>query len=380
MERDELELLRRVWFPVARLQDLRPGPVGATLLGQELVVYGGVDGPTVADGWCPHRGMKLSMGSMQAGELQCSYHGWRFASGSGRCTHVPSLPPHLPPTRVSLKTHPVYVAYGLVWSCLDEPCLPPLQIPELDVAPWEAVADPDLYQYRIGEWTYALGDPATVRCGIRALTENFRDMSHFAFVHARSMGSGVRREVDEYRVEKDGWRLRYTLSSHPDGVVLKDGDGGAGAARQGETFADVAYGRTNQYTLVLPSFSYIFSRLPAGGRRLVAQFVAPGPDPATSRLFWAVGIDDEVRERHHQTIRQAHDFDDQIFHEDFQIVENSWPREQPLDTRSQVHTRADAYSIAYRRRYRELLDQVRERYGSDGNSAFPMPATSSIDS
>lgn len=363
MEPGELQMLARTWFPVARTQDLAAGPAQATLLGRELVVYAGPAGVTVADGWCPHRGMKLSMGAMVGGELECPYHGWRFEAVTGRCVAVPSLPAHLPPTRVCLKTYPVRIAYGMVWSCLEEPWLEPLSIPDLDGHEWQPIDDGDLPHYRVGHWTIALGANRYVAAGVRALSENFRDMAHFAFVHRNSMGPDVRREVDEYSVETDGWRLRYTLSSHPQGVIIQeDGQHSIGRnQRSGGSdlkLSNVAYGRTNLYTIVLPASTYIFSRLPGGGRRLVAQFLAPSAaDGESVHLFWAVGVDDEARRIHGVSVRDAHDFDAQVFEEDIPIVENCWPREQPLATKAQVHTRSDAYSIAYRRAYRQLLDQ-----------------------
>src|SRR5438270_578215 len=185
----EFELLRHLWFPVARLQDLAAGPVGAAILGTELVVY--------------------------------------------------------------------------------------------------------------------LGAPFTIHAGIRALSENFRDMSHFAFVHRKSMGPNLRREVDEYRVEKTGWTLRYTLSSHPEGLGADD-ERAVGTARPGQTFADVAYGRTNTYNVVLPSSTYIVSAFPGGGRRMVAQFAVPhAADGETTRVVRMVRLDDEVRSRHGVTIKEA---------------------------------------------------------------------------
>lgn len=40
---------------------------------------------------CPHRGMPLSCGKFDGAEVECSYHGWRFAAHSGQCTLIPSL-------------------------------------------------------------------------------------------------------------------------------------------------------------------------------------------------------------------------------------------------------------------------------------------------
>src|SRR5258708_3365282 len=40
---------------------------------------------------CPHRGMPLSCGRFDEGQLECSYHGWRFDPHTGQCQHIPSL-------------------------------------------------------------------------------------------------------------------------------------------------------------------------------------------------------------------------------------------------------------------------------------------------
>jgi hypothetical protein len=39
------------------------------------------------------------------------------------------------------------------------------------------------------------------------------------------------------------------------------------------------------------------------------------------------------------------------------IVENLDPPEAPLELDSQAHVRADRYAVAYRKLYRELLDE-----------------------
>src|ERR1700747_3546006 len=40
---------------------------------------------------CPHRGMPLSCGHLDATQIECSYHGWRFDALSGQCQLIPSL-------------------------------------------------------------------------------------------------------------------------------------------------------------------------------------------------------------------------------------------------------------------------------------------------
>jgi phenylpropionate dioxygenase-like ring-hydroxylating dioxygenase large terminal subunit len=40
---------------------------------------------------CPHRGMPLHCGRFDGREVECNYHGWRFAAQGGQCTAIPSL-------------------------------------------------------------------------------------------------------------------------------------------------------------------------------------------------------------------------------------------------------------------------------------------------
>jgi len=40
---------------------------------------------------CPHRGMPLSCGQFDGEQVECSYHGWRFAAHTGQCQLIPSL-------------------------------------------------------------------------------------------------------------------------------------------------------------------------------------------------------------------------------------------------------------------------------------------------
>ena len=40
---------------------------------------------------CPHRGMPLSHGHFDGQQVECSYHGWRFALRQGDIYHVPGI-------------------------------------------------------------------------------------------------------------------------------------------------------------------------------------------------------------------------------------------------------------------------------------------------
>jgi len=325
----ERQLLSRTWFPLARVADVERGPVAAAILGTELVVYPGPDGPTVAQGRCPHRGMALWRGRMRDSALECPYHGWLFAPGSGACTEVPSLGPGVALPHARLATFPARVAYGHVWSALHDPFRPM----------------PELLEYDESTWQVAFGEPQEVACGMRQITENFRDMAHFPFVHTGTMGPQVRRQVDRYEVERVTDGLQWTLATDLGGTALNGN-------------AALGTGQTLTYRLALPMTTYIRTRFPDGGRRLVAQFATPiTADGARVRLFWLVGIDDIVVREHGVDLDEMWRYERDIFAEDIPIVENQWPAEAPLDPHAQVHTSADRFSLAYRAAYRELLEE-----------------------
>jgi phenylpropionate dioxygenase-like ring-hydroxylating dioxygenase large terminal subunit len=78
------------WYPVLQSEELAAGKaVGFTVLAENLVAWRDRDGrPNVVRDRCPHRSIKLSIGRVFDGQLQCILHGLRF-NGVGQCTMVP---------------------------------------------------------------------------------------------------------------------------------------------------------------------------------------------------------------------------------------------------------------------------------------------------
>ena len=97
MEMSERALIERLWFPVARSEDVaRDRPSTGRILDTDLVIFRTPSGPVIADDQCPHRGAALSMGRGRWGARVCVP--WLAVSWrDGRCTHVPSLPGGAPP-------------------------------------------------------------------------------------------------------------------------------------------------------------------------------------------------------------------------------------------------------------------------------------------
>ena len=84
--------LREAWYYAAPSYRLGVGGMLArTMLGEPVLIGRDRGGAVFAlRDICPHRGMPLSFGRCDGGEIECCYHGWRFAT-DGRCTAIPSL-------------------------------------------------------------------------------------------------------------------------------------------------------------------------------------------------------------------------------------------------------------------------------------------------
>jgi phenylpropionate dioxygenase-like ring-hydroxylating dioxygenase large terminal subunit len=363
----EQQMLAHMWFPVARVQDVGPDrPVAATLLDRRLVVYRTAGGVAVARDRCPHRGARLSAGRMRGQTLECPYHGWRW-DGDGRCALVPSQPGAHP--AAELETVRSRERFGLVWASLQQPVADLPSIPE--------TADTD------GGWELRLGECFDARCGLRTITENFRDSSHFAFVHRDTFGD-VSPEVPAYTVRAERGRLEWEVPvTFGSTWSVNGGDRERSSKyRFGETGdggAAVATERTLlHYRFELPALSYVYTEHEGGARRLVCQVAAPLDTAATHcRVFFFVGADAQFRRRYGELDEQV-EIETRVFAEDVPIVEEIDPTEAPLDLQGQAHVRADRYSIAYRRLYQELLDRFQE--SQERGVAFEAPASWAVTS
>jgi phenylpropionate dioxygenase-like ring-hydroxylating dioxygenase large terminal subunit len=157
--------LREMWYYAMPSAALKPGALEPRIyLGEPLLFGRAADGTAFAlRNLCPHRGMQLHHGRFACGEIECAYHGWRFAP-SGQCTAIPALPDQHPHEvgRIRVQAYPVKEVQGNVWVFFgDDPDNAP-QIPRLpDIA---AAATPDLtysvrVQARPDDALYNLVDP-----------------------------------------------------------------------------------------------------------------------------------------------------------------------------------------------------------------------------
>ena len=116
------------WIPVASSTDLVPRHVfHGRLTGQELAIWRADDGfVNIWQNRCPHRGVRLTIGTNDGAQLRCQYHGWCYANRTGSCTYIPAHPGDSPAQTLTNRTFPSIEKYGLVWTTLADQPPPPI--------------------------------------------------------------------------------------------------------------------------------------------------------------------------------------------------------------------------------------------------------------
>jgi len=305
------------WHPVAYASELGDAPCRVTLLDVDLVLWQHAGALSVAPDQCPHRGSRLSTGWVAEGQLVCPYHGLHF-DGQGRCTKVPAQDPQTPiSARLQLSTVLCTQRYGLVWVCLSG--APRLPLPE-----WPALETAAHQQYAsYADWQASAGRHV----------ENFNDIAHFAWAHVGTFGAREQPLLLPERIEETPLGLRRTTRV---------------AQAERDTFTDAAIVTEADY---LYEFTYPFASslriaYPSLGTEWIYSAASP-VGPAQTRIFILKARDYGQDEPLAEWIA----FQDAIDEEDRRVVEQQRPRAIPLDPAAEGHIVADAWSLAFRRRW-----------------------------
>lgn len=96
------------WIEVERAAAIPPGQMrDYELLDGTMLGVANVDGTYHAfDATCPHRGGPLTDGHLNAGQVTCPWHGYRYALASGRNVS--------PGKAASIRLFPVRVRNGVI--------------------------------------------------------------------------------------------------------------------------------------------------------------------------------------------------------------------------------------------------------------------------
>jgi phenylpropionate dioxygenase-like ring-hydroxylating dioxygenase large terminal subunit len=319
------------WHPVAVSQQIAVGAVTATdLLGMRLALWR--DSCGVLHAWedrCPHRGTRLSMGTLHNDTLRCAYHGWTFGS-EGRCKHIPALPALGEANlKAQVATFNVRERYGLVWVCLGMPTQPePPRFPEF--------ADAALRKVWCGPYDVQSSGPRIV--------ENFLDMAHFAFVHEGILGAQEQAAIADYTVES------FDDADYGSGVWARQCRAWQPQASKAATGgSDIEY----SYRVVRPLTAVLTKHPPDSVREAIALMLQPLTE-TTTRVWIILALNDFT-----SSDDDLRAFQDTIFLQDRPILESQSPARLPLIPGAEVSVVCDRMSLAYR----AYLKQQNLHYG-----------------
>ena len=184
---------RNCWWVAATVAEVQTRPIGRRILEEPIVLYRKADGEVVAlEDRCAHRWAPLSLGRVVGNDIVCGYHGFRYAA-DGRCVHVPTQSA-IPP-RAKVRAYRAVERKPFVWIWTgDERRIDNVPLPP--VLEW--VEDP--------AWLVVQGG-YLLEAGYMALKENVLDLTHFAYVHAKTF------QIMDYlgppSVRVDGQRISY---------------------------------------------------------------------------------------------------------------------------------------------------------------------------
>jgi phenylpropionate dioxygenase-like ring-hydroxylating dioxygenase large terminal subunit len=296
------KVLRKTWQPVALSSDLRPGKaLSYHLLDTEIVVVRFADGKLLAsDNSCPHKGMRLSHGSVDGSELQCAYHGWRF-DNEGSCTNIPSLinPPANKLEASQLARYQIQERYGMIWVQMEKSSSGRL---------------PDIPEFEDLDWTYTLGPPTIFKSGFRREIENYLDMTHFAFAHSTTLGRAADSVVPRMKIEEyhDGFLMDAPFPA------LKTPHEQPGKLQSAHRRRQRCY---------LPNFTTIRQTFENGDERILVHIPSPNSLHECT-VFWALAISKDFRG---PTPEEQIDFAIRVLDEDRVMCENQIPHEVPIN-------------------------------------------------
>jgi len=397
------------WLAIARDADVGTRPVAVVADGVPLVVLRPREqaAPVVFADRCPHRLVPLSAATLEDGRLRCAYHGWEF-DAAGTCVDLPSQEGHAPP-RANLPAGPrVRVADGTVFVSAEdvsrtsvdpsglltneEPALrrawhPVALATELpcdvtllgqtyslregdgvlfvDPEPWavterwglvwvapeepltelfpDADADDEAH---VGAWL----PPARTNVSAGIVADNFLDVAHFPFVHAKTFGAAEEKLVPRYEVltEPDGCRsIQEQWFDNPEdpGVAA-----GLRPLRQRRR-ATYVYRAPFQLLLRL-------EELDAGAVKTILFFAQPETLTSTriytKMLLHGIG---GVADPGPEAVAREVAFEEAVLAEDLELQRAMRLPGLPLHMRDELHVRADLLGVTLRRALADFVAQ-----------------------
>ena len=197
------------WYGLKPSKSVKNIPKRVEFLGRDVVVWRNKENNVVIqDDLCPHRGARLSMGSVDRKNscITCPYHGWKF-DDEGVLKELPADGASNLVDNYKINTYETMESGGLIWACIGKPdgYNPPV-IKEMHSRNWISVTGDAIFE---NDWLTTL--------------ENALDVSHVNFVHS-DFGDAENGHVDidsTSEVSEEHLLLKSTIRHKSESILLK---------------------------------------------------------------------------------------------------------------------------------------------------------------
>lgn len=325
-------MFKNFWWPLEFSKDATTKPKRIRALGQDFVVYRTNSGKAqVMSDLCIHRGGALSDGWTKGECIVCPYHGWEYET-SGACSRVPSNQPGVGiPKRARVDAYPTQEKYGFVWAFLGD-------LPEAERPPMPHFAAFDDPQYKIitGEFEW--------NANYERVCENALDAAHAAFVHGGVFGNPDEPEIEEFKADVDEYSIGATLYLKP--TPSKGLWSTVFAGKKEPVPVRTRLG------FIMPCITLLEVDMPLGKLRLFD--VNLPVDETTTITKW---VSFRTFFKGNWADGNARKRVERIFEQDYVIVCGQRPELVPFDLNAELHVRADAAQLAYRKMRQRFIDK-----------------------
>ncbi len=334
--------VKNSWYVAAFTGEILGQPLARRIAGEPVVFYRGSDGEISAlEDRCCHRGLPLSMGEINGDLLRCQYHGLEF-DRSGACVKIPAQDVIPPNARV--RAYPTKVRGQAVWiwmgdtQQMDETLIP--EFPWFDDPSWD--------------WKFKVFN---IKCNYEMLHDNLLDLTHLAYVHAKTIGGTPEAHFSaETKVERTNRGVK--VSRHlPNSVapptyakLVKFKD----KVDRWQEF-EFAPGLISLYGGAVDAGMGAYEGRREGGVHLrLFDAITPETDSSTNNLFC---VGQNFRPGETDVTQILFEELERTVMEDVEVLEAQQMRVQETKDRPFVDIRADAAGIQARR----ALDRMRQQ-------------------
>jgi len=196
MTESELALqLRDYWYIAAESRALRSAPLQRTILDRHIVLFrDDANKPAALLDRCAHRNMRLSLGRVRNGRIECPYHGWTYAR-DGACDEA------------RIDSFPTLERDGFVWIWMGSgaPAREPFRFEHVDDKGWTTFRMTTRFE-----------------ASAFACLENFLDVPHTVYVHSGWFRSRSSRPTKtKVRIERDSAVAEFDEEPERQSVVAR---------------------------------------------------------------------------------------------------------------------------------------------------------------